>query len=467
MHRITFEQEPIYTTYQLSGMSYEVMTKVAKVIQDATCARPQGYKYMPSYKYGSWDGYIRLCKGNKFPSGLLEQIIHHLEESGLECNIGINRERIWQNKDAPLWTLLHSVMFDGITLRNYQVDATRDLIVNGSGIAWMATNSGKTEIIAAIAKILPGRSLILTTKKDILYQTAERLGMRLGEKIGIIGDGSLSVERVTVGMIQTLCKKLNDKVELGRLQNMECVMFDECHHVAAKTSQQVMLAIPAPYRFGFSGTPLSYDTLTDLILIGATGPVVVEVTNQDLIQSGISATPTVHMHTVGEEEYWEEDWQEAYGLGIVNYDARNDLIVQEIQENAGVRSVLILVERMEHGRILKSRLPFSVFVNGSDSVDDRKVALDSLRAGLGNIVIATPIFDEGVDVPAVDMIVLAGGGKGHKKLLQRIGRGMRKKEEDNRLIILDFVDQTNWHLMQHSMARAEIYEAEGFEIILK
>jgi superfamily II DNA or RNA helicase len=129
--------------------------------------------------------------------------------------------------------------------------------------------------------------------------------------------------------------------------------------------------------------------------------------------------------------------------------------------------VLILVNRIDHGKTLADLLPNSIFVSGSDEAEYRNSVLDRMRTDDSGIFIATPIYDEGIDVPAVDTIILAAGGKSHVKLLQRIGRGLRKKEnKENILTVHDFLDDTNMYLLEHSQERADTYASEKFETII-
>jgi len=89
--------------------------------------------------------------------------------------------------------------------------------------------------------------------------------------------------------------------------------------------------------------------------------------------------------------------------------------------------------------------------------------LDLMRTGKPGIFIATEILGEGVDVPSLGMVILAGGGKSHIRLLQRVGRGMRPKEDEiNRVDIVDFIDHGSRYLEQHSKERMRIYDQEGF-----
>jgi superfamily II DNA or RNA helicase len=405
--------------------------------------------------------------GDRFPTGLINIVYQTLHSNDITDLMTV-KEYDGAGMDA---SIISADMFQGVTMRDYQLQAAKMAISYTRGILKMATNSGKTLVIAAIVKAMleaepPGSALILTTKKDLLYQLAERLENRLQEPVGIVGDGEWYPKRVTVGMIQTLCR------HTGRMRtefngNLTGVIYDECHHIPSKTSQEVMMSLDAPVRLGFSGTPLKNDDLNDLVLIGATGSVLMEVTNDDLVRAGISAEPLVRMYAVDEpEEYWDDTWREAYDACIVDNEYRNELIT-DVVVGEDAASTLILVERVDHGRDLALKIENADFVHGGVDMYRRRKALEALRAGIGAVVVATPIFDEGVDVPAVDLLVMACGGKGHQRLLQRIGRGMRQKDGDNTLLVIDFIDDTNKYLLNHSYIRAGIYEDEGFDVELE
>lgn len=451
--KILFNKGPVYTTFGFVDADMAQRQNVISVVDRVCKAKPDGYIYMPSYKAGHWDGYIKLNKGNKFPTGLLDDVLPGLNGHAYEIADAIE----W----PPIaWDIVCPSMCNGITLRDYQFGAIQTLLKAGNGVAKMATNAGKTAVEAAIAKAVCCPVILLTMKKDLLCQLANVIGEYTGETVGMIGGGHDNWHRVTVATIQTLIRH-KEWVSKGL---WGCVMFDEVHHVPSKTSQEIMLGINAPYRFGFSGTPLRYSDLNDLLLVAAAGPIRVEVTNQDLIEAGVSATPTIFMYYISDSKAdFKADWRSAYDSQIVDCCQRNDIIVRELEQRV-YNSALVLVDRLEHGNLLSQQLPDAIFVSGKSSIDDRMDALVLLREGNGAIVIATPIFDEGVDVPAVDLLVLASGGVTNIKLLQRIGRGMRRKEGSNQLQVIDFVDDTNKYLLEHSLARAKIYEGEGFQV---
>jgi superfamily II DNA or RNA helicase len=418
---------------------------------------------MPKYKAGMWDGYISLMRSmSEFPTGLLTLVEEQLQKYNVDYELLRQSTPDFQSIDADC--------LNGITLRDYQLDASRKLLEAGRGVAKMATNSGKTEVIASIVKALNiPPTIVIVHIKDLLYQTAQRLEDRLGVEVGIIGDGRRDKAQITVGMVQTLYNMLNEvprkKVKsFMLLPNNVLMVVDECHHASSNTMMDVMYNIPGPYRFGLSGTPLKYDALADMKLIANTGDVTVEVSNDYMIEAGWSAKPTIHMHIIEDinDALWKMDYSEAYSSLIVQNLTRNQIIIDRANTAEGV--VLTLVNQIEHGNILRDGIPNSVFVHGGDNTDYRQGVLDTMRAATKGVFIASPIFDEGIDVPSVDMVILAGGGKAHTKLLQRVGRGLRQKDGQNELIVIDFMDDTNKYLLEHSRERIEVYGQEGFEV---
>jgi superfamily II DNA or RNA helicase len=441
------------------GDRYSTTTemKALPIIRQVCRARPVGFYHMPKYRAGMWDGYISLMRGlREFPTGLLSVVIKELEESGWKVNVVDNTIVLPSKKISD--DSLHEII-----LRDYQLEAAEIMVNSRRGVAGMATNSGKTEVIAAIlwSLNLP-KTIIIVHRKELMYQTARRLEKRLGCKVGIYGDGVKSKRTITVAMIQTLAK--DKKFDYTGNQ---VVIVDECHHLSSNQMMDIIFNIPGSYRYGFSGTPLKYELLPDMKLAAATSDVLYTITNDFLVKGGYSAVPKVHIHVV--ESYdvadWEMDYQSAYDKLIVNDLMRNKLIAKLAKESKGL--VLILVNRIDHGTILTDLLPNSVFVSGNDEAVYRNSVLDKMRTGNPGIFIATPIYDEGIDVPAVDTIILAAGGKSHVKLLQRIGRGLRKKEDkDNILTVHDFLDDTNMYLLEHSQERVDTYASEKFETII-
>ena len=379
---------------------------------------------------------------------------------------------------SPIFALssshAHKSMLHGLMLRDYQIDALlASTCGHGRGVIKMATGSGKTVVIAGLIMLadIP-RTLVVVRSKDLLYQTADSLASMLQCPIGKLGDSLREVyfDGITVATVQTL-HSLGSKVVREAFKDNVVLIVDECHSVADNKTFDILMSVSGWHRFGTSGTPLNRGTLDGLKLMACTGPVQVDISAADMIDTGWAAKPIIHIHEVplaDEIDRWDWDYHSAYDDCIVGNELRNrmicDLALWELRQD---HSVLIIVTRLEHGKTLHDMLGSDVFslqyVNGSSPVHIRQRALAMLDKQ-PCVVIATVIFDEGVDVPGLDSVILAAGGASQVKVIQRIGRGLRPKEGRNEVHIHDFMDGDNEYLLNHSEKRLNTYEQEGFDV---
>jgi len=96
-------------------------------------------------------------------------------------------------------------------------------------------------------------------------------------------------------------------------------------------------------------------------------------------------------------------------------------------------------------------------VFGENNSTERKAAINALENKEINFLVASTIFDVGVDIPSVNLVIIAGAGKAEVAARQRIGRGLRaKKEGPNVTFILDFADDSNYMLDRHYKERRDI-----------
>lgn len=255
------------------------------------------------------------------------------------------------------------------------------------------------------------------------------------------------------------------------LETIEFVILEEAHEVSSSSFFDVMNACKnAHYRLSLTATPfMKSDVEANLRLMAVSGQVAIKITEKMLIDRGILAKPIFKFYEdrLPMNVRLETSWTNAYKRGIMENSIRNDAIVYEAKRAAehGL-PVMILVQRKDHGRILDEMLTEvgvkASFIFGEHKADERKFVLNQLRFGKINSLIGSTILDVGVDVPAVGMIILAGGGKAEVALRQRIGRGLReKKNGPNQAFIVDFSDKGNKHLEGHAFARRKIIEGTG------
>lgn len=421
-----------------------------------------GYQYSRQFKMKVWDGRQSLIyKKAYIPTGIVGYVVRNLREKGFECKV------YWKKGVRPDNNITVSeTTLNGIILRDYQVACANKLLSSGRGVAEMATNSGKTAVFAAIIKASGLKSLIVVRSIDLLHQLRETVSNYIGSDVGIIGDGEQDYvgKNVIVATIQTLHKQ-QKKFKL-LFKSIELLVVDECHHLSSDTYMQVLFSIPAKFRYGFSGTPLSYTVLLDLKLMSQTGDILYTVTNAYLIEHGYSSQPIIHMHSASKrtKDSWMVPYQTAYKLFIVENEKRNKLIRSICKSSSGV--TLVIVQRLDHCSTLAELIEHSTFITGSDDSIERKNLLQRMKTESGDlVVIATNIFDEGLDVSNISNIVLAAGGKSRKNVLQRIGRGLRRNDRgDNVVHIHDFHDDANKHLKRHSEERLSVYIEQGFKV---
>ena len=461
---------------------------------------PKRY-YNRAYKEKRWDGRVELYSGRSFPAGLVKFVTDYLtrEKQAFE----VVQESKLVEFDMSKWS---NDILPGITLWAHQEEVCRVLLGVARGVGKSPTGSGKTEIMAAIAKFayeqFQWRTLIVTSKKGLAKQSAARFRKYYGKDISVgqCGDGQKTIGAVTVGTAQTLMQFQSRHVQgRGRveaneelvelIENVDMLFFDEAHHTSSDSWYEIALAAKnAKRRYGVSGTPLKDSEVQDMKLMGATGPVVVDISPEVLIKLGLAARPKICMvmsdNASGEElsEIWittnkgkrkkvPMPYPDAYVAGVVENASHNESVARAVAwlTDRG-RRTLVICRRKEHFRLLEAQLTKKGIDFGSAWGATETEERDRLKNLLNDnkllCILATTIFDEGEDVPAVDAIVLAEGVKANTNAIQRIGRGMRKKKGANDLWVVDFVPTCHPILTKHGQARCESYEGEGYEVAL-
>lgn len=265
-------------------------------------------------------------------------------------------------------------------------------------------------------------------------------------------------------------KKYEETLEF--VKKVVLVITDEAHHSKADTYYNTILQFEnAQYRFAMTGSVDKADKLMVQRLKALYESTVYVVSNKEMVDRGVSAKPTINLinirDSVGIEN--EKDFAKAYDIGIVHNDFRNNVIVKFTSAMYKLgKPTLVIVNRVEHGEIIKDKLMElgvkSAFISGETENSEREEKKQELIDGKIGVLIATTIFDEGVDVAGIRALVLAAGLKSSRMVKQRVGRILRKKEKDNTALVFDFVDRTNRMLYAHSNERIKIYNNEKFDI---
>ena len=354
-------------------------------------------------------------------------------------------------------------------------------------------NSGKTEVMAAIITILeskfPDIKVTVIEPTDVLVnKTTERfnrydLNAVRYKDIRYLDNPNFNV---LVAHPQSL---LNDSSkDPTLLDNMIGVFWDECQHCKCDTWKTLNERLKnCEYALGFSALAVSEDHIyesnlrilsTEEVLIeGATGPVIVNISPKYYIENDILATPVILQLTnrLGKGLYGCNDWSKLRQKGIESEDRTN--LTSEIVDmfNYYDRRVLILVGTKKQAYAIASRLALeydlydnvalsfgageSLLVdhNGKTRPYDGEDIVSDFDNGRFSILISTSHMDEGVDLSNLDVAVLASGGKKDRRVVQRIGRALRNNKTGKYAYIVDFYDEGSGVLQNHSNLRMKLY----------
>lgn len=495
---------------QLICNDIAIVADLAKLM----AVRHEGARFTPAYKVGAWDGYIKLMNADRtFPVGLVPMAIDYCKKQYSTSPI---------IEDARNCEVPKVQVYDTIgdkKLRDYQVDMVRSALTNNvegvpfiRGIIAAATNAGKSLIAASIIKGLSDgvTVLFLCPKYEILQQVHDWYSDYFpDEQIGMVHRSKFDVQRVTVGLITTLYARRHTDAVFNLLRSTDCLFIDEAQHAHSESWTKVIHLCTAYYKFALSGTALSLNKRKRTLLESIFGPVISQITNKELIALGYSAKPTVylvqypekniskykdykvarkHVDTIQPEieaarikgKVWDEVqlqkkiakyrtglYESVYTHGIVKNGYRNSAIVRIVRRHKGV-SILVVVISPYHGRLLKKKLRKygvrAVNIDGNTMQYKREAVRKKFISGKIKVVIASLIWKIGVDVPAIDVLVYAGGEKSVDTVLQTCGRALRKSEDSDEVRIYDFDDRCNDYLESHTELRKLYYRRENFKI---
>ena len=164
------------------------------------------------------------------------------------------------------------------------------------------------------------------------------------------------------------------------------------------------------------------------------------------------------------------DYMEARRTLIEENPERNAMVVDlAIKSAREGRRCLVICDTIRHARliseILRGEDVRSRMLTGHHDSFLRGQAKKDLKSGALEIMVSTPIWDEGVDLPELEVVIVAAGGKSAARFIQRCGRALRKSAGKDKATIHDFYDVGNKYTVKHSVARIQACRKEGFEVV--
>lgn len=393
-----------------------------------------------------WDGKVHLLRKTKkgtyfFPIGLLKRVEKVLDYMGITYEerlkfLDTGQDCNWE------WT--------GPQLRNYQIDAFIRAKKEERCITQLPTGSGKTILALKLVAALSKPTLVIVHTKELFDQWLRNISENTNIEPTEFNDKSKEFGTMTVAMVQSLDRWI--KKDGNSLPAFDVFVCDEVHHMPCNTFYSVAMKCDARYRFGFTATTNREDG-ADLMMIAGIGPITTSVKPEDLIGSSFLAKPRFKFLSVPPYPIKGFTYREVYKNGIVYNPERNMLIVETARKLAeSGRQVYIHVEEIAHGKLLSSMSGFDFVYSQSKN---RSEVIDKFRRGETKVLIST-LLGEGVDIPNISAIIMAGGRKTEIGTIQKIGRALRPTNDGRDAIVVDFIDKGRY-ISDHAMARAQAY----------
>ena len=470
--RLIIEDE---VNIKLEGLEVDVRRKLSNALKfEVPYAR-----YMPQYKLGRWDGKVAFFGiGGSGYVNHLDIVSDILRKQGVEIvdiddrrqkvdlNFSSITEKFWGDKT---WPKGHSIAGEKIILRDYQVEVINNFLSNPQALQEVATGAGKTIITATLSKITEkyGRSLVVVPNKSLVTQTEEDY-INCGLDVGVyFGD------RKELGRTHTICtwqslNILDKKTKDGSavlslaefLEDVSTVIVDEVHQAKAEVLKNLLTRNlrNAPIRWGLTGT-IPKEKFEFESIHASLGPVIGNITAKELQDKGVLSNCHVNVvqliDTVAHTNYQEE-----LKYLVTNKD-RIDYIGKLLNTISQSGNTLILVDRISAGELLQQLIPNSVFVKGDVKLKNRKEAYDEINEGTNHVVIATyGVASVGINIPRIFNLVLIEPGKSFVRVIQSIGRGVRKAKDKDFVQIWDLTSTCKF-AKRHLTQRKKFYkEAE-------
>ena len=462
----------------------EVNVKIENLSLDTRKALVKKFKFedptarfRPAFKLGRWDGTVSYFGlGGTTYMSMLPQVLEYLENQNYYIELEDQRSPIaldfpeisddfWGDQT---WPKGHLRAGEKIRLRDDQVEVVNKFLENPQCIQEIATGFGKTITTATLAKICEkyGRTVTIVPNKSLVEQTEEDF-INCGLDVGVYYGDRKNLDRThTICTWQSLNvldknSKQYDEAACAKLEilldNVQCVMVDEVHMAKAEVLKNLLTRNLAatPIRWGLTGT-VPKDDFEFQSLRCSLGEVVNRVAAHELQESGVLSNCHVNIIQTAE-------WKEFSGYAeelkfLVTDETRMVYLANQIKNIAENGNTLVLVGRIESGKFLTNELEDAVFISGEVKTKDRKEEYDEVKTSTNKIIVATyGVAAVGINIPRIFNLVLLEPGKSFVRVIQSIGRGIRKADDKDHVEIWDLTASTKY-AKRHLTERKRFYK---------
>jgi superfamily II DNA or RNA helicase len=461
---------------KIEGLELDTRRKlVNKFKYDVPYAR-----YLPAVRLGRWDGKVSYFQlgGSTFVN-LLPEILPVLEADRYDIELtdlreyrtNFDFEPVTEDSYADiLWPKNHPAEGQPVKMRDYQVEIVNRFLENPQSLQEIATGAGKTIMTAALSERVEnyGRSIVIVPNKSLVTQT-EKDYRNMQLDVGVFyGDRKEFGCKHTICTWQSLNVLLKNtrnsvaEITIGEfLEDVVAVIVDEVHMAKADALKTLLTGVMShiPIRWGLTGTVPKEQFEFQSIHVSL-GPVINQLSASELQDKGVLAQ--CHVNVVQLIDHVEHNNYQSELKYLLEESGRLDTIAGLAEEVNKTGNTLILVDRISAGVALQERLPDSVFISGSTKAGERQDHYDEVQISEGKIIIATyGVAAVGINIPRIFNLVLLEPGKSFVRVIQSIGRGIRKAEDKDHVQIWD-ITSTCKFAKRHLTKRKAFYKEANY-----
>ena len=445
-------------------------------------------RYHPAFKLGRWDGMVSLfgLGGNGYLNQM-EKILEILGKLGIQIeeiddlrnkhNLSFTKvtETYWADQ-GKVWPKGHPQEGQPIMLRDYQVDAINNFLENPQSLQEIATGAGKTITTATLSQLCEkiGRTIVIVPNKSLVEQTEEDfiavdldVGVYYGDRKDLNKTHTICTWQSLIILDKKSKNHEQDIVSLAEfLDGVKAIIVDEVHQAKAEVLKNLLTQnmCNAPIRWGLTGT-VPKEKFESESIFASIGPVVGGIKAHELQEKGVLSNCHVNVtQLIDLKEFTSYAEELKY---LVTDEDRMIYISKLIKAVSQSGNTLVLLNRIDSGKFLVNELEDAVFISGEVKTKDRKDEYDEIKTSDNKIIVATyGVAAVGINIPRIFNLVLLEPGKSFVRVIQSIGRGIRKAEDKDFVQIWD-ITSTCKYAKRHLTERKKFYKEAKYPFTIE
>lgn len=471
-------------------------------LKDYFSFEADGYKFNPRYRYGSWDGRIRLLDNNRqLPFGLASFVRKFADNNGYKVwfDPAIFEQDPLTREEFDKWIKSKEIYSGNTKIEPhwYQADAVYEGLVNRRRILNLPTSAGKSLIQALLAlyyaENFEGKILILVPTTALVDQMINDFAdYRLFPRGAMLGIRS-GTKRDSDALIYVSTWQTAVKQPLEWFSQFGMMMNDECHLATGKSISTIVAGLrDCPYKFGLSGS-LKDGKANVMQYVGLFGEIFRPVSTAQLMEDGQVTDLKINSIFLRYPDNIAvamkgKTYQEEIKV-ITKAKKRNKWIANlAVKLASRNENAFLMFKHVEHGKELFQMIKDLghekvYYVSGEVDTETRNALKVMAENGTGIIVVASyGVFSTGISVKNLHHVILAHPVKSKIIVLQTIGRVLRKHTSKSIATVWDICDDLGVkpksanakkkyvHLnyaLRHALERIQRYAEEKFNYVMK